>query len=385
MAAEPIPHSLKTKTKSKHPWCHFAVLILLLAEPAAAAEDCRAPAPVCATRATVFAVSSFDPLGSAVRVGPDLLVTNRHIVADETRAQVRLADGRRLAAQVVASSYPGDLVLLRVEGLGPGPVPLTAQAEPESRLFAIGTTGRGGQVGAFPEGRVLLLPAPGKPLARLHHSAVSRPGHSGGALVDDSGRLIAILAAGGEGRNEAIPAGELTRLRALSGPDHLATHRRIGQAIRRCALSLESLQGHPAPIADETAAALVSSCTESANRLNLELAGQALGRAGRFDLSAEILAQAVARDPHAINSRLSLAVSLHLARRYGAAVAHLAWLLEILPEDPQVLRLGIQAGKWGGDPELAQRALALLEQHHPAQAPAARGFLAAPIPPPTPP
>ena len=320
-----------------------------------------------------------------MRIAPDLLVTNRHIVADQTRAQVTLPDGRRLAAQVVASSYPGDLVLLRVIGLDPGPVPPTAQADPDSRLFTIGATGRGSQVGAFPEGQVLLLPAPGKPLARLHHSAYSRPGHSGGALVDEAGRLIAILAAGGEGRNEAIPASELTRLRALSGPDHLDAHRRIGQAIRRCALSLEALQERPAPIGDEGAAALVRACSESANRQYLELAGQALGRAGRFDLSARVLAQAVARDPHAINSRLSLAVSLHLVRRYGEALPHLAWLLDILPDDPQVLRLAIQAGKWGSDPALAQRALALLEQHHPAQAPAARGFLEAPIPPPAPP
>ncbi len=370
---------------SKRHWVLFVVSILLFAGPAAAGEDCRAPAPVCAAQGAVFAVSSFDPLGSAVRVAPDLLVTNRHIVADETRAQVRLPDGRRLAAQVVASSYPGDLVLLRVAGLGPGPVLPSAQADLNSRLFTIGATGRGGQVRAFPEGQVLLLPAPGKPLARLHHSAFSRPGHSGGALVDQSGRLIAIIAAGGEGRNEAIPARELTRLRALSGPDHLAAHRRIGQAVRRCARSREALQARPAPIDDETAAALVSACSQSANRQDLELAGQALGRAGRYDLSAEILAQAVARDPHAINSRLSLAVTLHLARRYGEALPHLAWLLDILPDDPQVLRLAIQAGKWGGDPALAQRALALLEQHHPAQAPAARGFLATPIPPPTPP
>jgi hypothetical protein len=370
---------------SKRHWVALALSILLLAGPAAAGEDCRAPAPVCAAQAAVFAISSFDPLASAVRVAPDLLVTNRHVVADETRAEVRLADGRRLSAQVVASSYPGDLVLLRVVGLAPGPIPPLAQADPDSRLFVIGATGRGSQVRAYPEGQVLLLPAPGKPLARLHHSASSQPGHSGGALVDQAGRLIAIVAAGGEGRNEAIPAGELARLRDLSGPGHRDAHQRIGQAVRGCALSLEALRARPAPIADDSAAALVRTCSGSANRQDLELAGQALGRAGRFELSARILTQAVERDPHAINSRLSLAVSLHLARRYGEELPHLAWLLDVLPDDPQVLRLGIQAGKWGGDPALAQRALALLEQHHPAQAAAARGFLAAPGPPPAPP
>ena len=83
---------------------------------------CAAPEPVCAALGAVFAVSSFDPLASAVRVGPEFLVTNRHVVADETRAEVRLADGRRLVAEVVPTGYAGDLALLHVSGLGDGPV-----------------------------------------------------------------------------------------------------------------------------------------------------------------------------------------------------------------------------------------------------------------------
>jgi len=86
-------------------------------------SDCTAPAPVCAARAAVFAIASaFDPMASAVRIGPDLLVTNRHVMADASRAEVRLPGGGSLGAQVVPSGYAGDLVLLRAEGLGEGPV-----------------------------------------------------------------------------------------------------------------------------------------------------------------------------------------------------------------------------------------------------------------------
>ncbi|MEM8877949.1 MAG: trypsin-like peptidase domain-containing protein, partial [Pseudomonadota bacterium] len=39
--------------------------------------DCPHPAAVCQIRQAVFPVSSFDPVGSATRIGPNLLVTNR--------------------------------------------------------------------------------------------------------------------------------------------------------------------------------------------------------------------------------------------------------------------------------------------------------------------
>lgn len=61
-----------------------ALLALLLLPGAAAARDCEAPQPVCAAAASVFALSGFSPVGSAVRIGPGLLVTSRHVVADET-------------------------------------------------------------------------------------------------------------------------------------------------------------------------------------------------------------------------------------------------------------------------------------------------------------
>ena len=185
----------------------------------AAEAGCAAPAPVCAARAAVFAVSAFDPMASAVRVAPDLLVTNRHVVADDPRAEVHLPDGGRLSAEVVPSSYPGDLALLRVEGLPSGPILPIVPLDPQARLHSVAA--ERGRIRAYGEGRVILAPAPAKPLARLHHSAYSQPGNSGGALVDAAGRLVAIVTSGGEGRNEAIPAREIARLRAMSGAGHL--------------------------------------------------------------------------------------------------------------------------------------------------------------------
>ena len=180
-------------------------------------EPCAAPAPVCAAQDSVFVISTpFDPLASATLMAPELLVTNRHVVADETRVEVTTADGGRLVGAVVASAFAGDLVLVRVPGLEGEPL---ARGEAgEGLLYAIGVDDASGRVRVYAPGHRLAAPAEGKPLARLHHTARSQPGNSGGALVNENGWLVGIVAAGGDGRNDAIPASRLADLEAASGP-----------------------------------------------------------------------------------------------------------------------------------------------------------------------
>ena len=362
-----------------------AVLLLVLA-PAAGAQgsDCTAPVPVCDARAAVFAISSFDPLGSAVRIGPDLLVTNRHVVADNPGAEVFLPDGTRLPGRVLPSSYPGDLILLRVEGLGDGPTLAPAGLDRDGELYTIGADVARGTIRTYAPGLALLEVANGKPLARLHHTAVSQPGNSGGALVDNAGRLVAVTASGGEGRYEAIPAGEIARLKDMTGPAHIEASRRIGAAVAECTEQLDALRGRPRALDATRAERLSGICRASGNRQLLDLAAQALGRAGLFAESRALFEAALEEDPHAINSRLGLVITLHLARRYADELPHLEWLMALLPDDPQVLRFAIQAGKWGGKPDLAERAFALLEEHHPKMAPRARAFLESDLPAPAP-
>ncbi|MBI2586787.1 MAG: hypothetical protein HYW28_13090, partial [Rhodospirillales bacterium] len=77
----------------------FAVALLVAvaaSRPAAADAPCAAPRPVCDAAASVFAIASFDPLASAVLIEPGLLVTNRHAVADNARAEVMLPNGKKL-------------------------------------------------------------------------------------------------------------------------------------------------------------------------------------------------------------------------------------------------------------------------------------------------
>ncbi len=361
------------------------LLALLVDGTAAQEERCRAPEPVCAVRGRVFRIASFDPVASAVLIGPGLLVTNRHVVADNPRADVFLPDGRVRPAQVVATDYPGDLVLLRAEGLNGGPALEMATADADSELYAVGVDVGRDRVHVYAPGRVILPPAAGKPLARLHHSAQSQPGNSGGALVDGAGRLVGIVTSGGEGRHEAIAASQLAVLRQRSGPRYARASRALGAHYRKCTEALEQARRRRGPADASLGDAIAESCAASGNRQLFDLAGQFFGRARRVDASVAMFERALEQDPNAINSRLGLAITLDFARRYGAAEPHLDWLLGVLPADRRVLRLAVQVGKWGGDPDLAQRALALLEKHHPDLAPRAREFLADDRPPPGPP
>lgn len=351
----------------------IAVAAVLFAARTDADPRCEGPPPVCDAAARVFVISSFDPIASAVLIEPGLLVTNRHVIADREEAEVRLAGGRRAVAKVVPTVYPGDLILLKAAGLDRAP-PALADAAKEQDLYTIGADIGRDAVRVYRPGRAILLPPADKPLARIHHGAPSQPGNSGGALVDAQGRLVGIVASGGEGRNEAIPVRELARLKALSGPEHDAVSKAHGLAYRRCAESLEQHRAVAQP-SPEALSRMAEICTATENRQMMDLAGQVLGRARRFDDSRALFLKSLDQDPNALNARIGLVVTLHLARRYAEELPYLRALIDDLPMDLEVLRLAVHAGKFGGDRALAERALALLQHHHPNVAPAARRFL----------
>jgi len=349
------------------------LLMLLVSPPVAAqAPACTAPPPVCAQANRVFRIASFDPEASAVLIASGLLVTNRHVVADSNRAQVFLPSGGSVLANVVPTSYPGDLILLRAPGLKATHPIATAAPSLSASLYSIGADTKKHQVRVYKPGRVKFMPAEDKPLARLHHDAFSQPGNSGGAIVDSKGRLVAIIASGGEGRFEAIPAGRIARLEGMSGPAHKKTSDIIGGAVRACTEALEAAR---IDIIREV-------CPAIKNRQLWDIAGQELGRRGLFDEAVGMFARALNQDPNAVNSMLSMAVTLHLAGRYIEEIPHLRRLLGVMPGNAQVLRLSVQAGVWGADKELARSALKLLQHHHPLMAGAAEKFIESSPPPP---
>ncbi|WP_421982323.1 trypsin-like peptidase domain-containing protein [Roseibium sp.] len=337
--------------------------------------ECPHPEPVCRQRQAVFPVSSFDPAASATRIASDLLVTNRHVVGDRREVTVHTPSGPR-TANVVPSAYVGDLVLLEVEGLPSDGAVLEPAAEwGEADLyFAIGADVVRREIRVFEPGELIMLPAEGAELGRLHVRAHMQPGVSGGALVDEGGRLRGIAVGGGEKRFEAIPVSaveELLRLR--DDPEAERTTSRLGINFAACAAAIAGAadaQGAAGP-ADR----LPQACARSSNHGQLLEAGRLLAQSGEFDAAAALHRQAVEQVPNSINSRVSLLVSLQLGARFEEMTEHAQWLVEAVPDDPQALRFAIQSGVWGGDPELAEAGYQALLKADPLQAQAARRFI----------
>ena len=356
----------------------WTMAVLACAAPAhAQAPACKAPVPVCDAAADVFAIASFDPVASAVRIAPGLLVTNRHAVADNDTAEVILPGGKRAKGEVVPTAYPGDLILVKAPDVGAPSKTTTGTATGEAQLYNIGADIGRGAIRVYAPGKAIALPIGGKPLSRIHHDAESQPCNSGGAVIDGEGRLVGIVASGGEGRNEAIPAAEIEKLKAASGPEHAAASRAIGKAYRQCTETVEAVRSQRGKPREDELRTLVAACTATGNRQMMDVAGQTLGGMGKPAAAIAMFEKGLEMDPMAPNGLLSLVVALGQMRRQTDALPYLKRLMEMMPTDLQVLRLSIHAGKFGNDRPFADKAMALLEKHHPKVAPAARRFLEA--------
>jgi S1-C subfamily serine protease len=129
------------------------------------------------------------------------LVTNHHVIAEASEANVRLNDGRSYRAVLVGSSPDHDLAVLRIrvpfDRPPPVPVGRSDDLKVGQKVFAIGNpfgldyTLTTGVVSALdrslPEGRS------GVAVDHLIQTdAAINPGNSGGPLLDSAGRLIGI-------------------------------------------------------------------------------------------------------------------------------------------------------------------------------------------------
>jgi serine protease Do len=154
-------------------------------------------------------------LGSGFIISPDgHIVTNNHVVEDATEVQVKLADGRELAAKVVGRDPKTDIALLKVEAMGLPHIPFgdSATLQVGEPLMAVGNpfglelTVTTGIVSAT--GRVI---GAGPYDDFIQTDASINPGNSGGPLTNGKGQVVGINTAifsrsgGSDGIGFAIP------------------------------------------------------------------------------------------------------------------------------------------------------------------------------------
>jgi S1-C subfamily serine protease len=133
--------------------------------------------------------------GSGWVAGPELVVTNAHVVAGQTDTTVQAPGSARLSAQAVAFDARNDVAVLRVAGLHARPLRLV-DGESGDPVAILGYPDNGpftavpGRMG--PTGTLLTDDAYGRgPIARRVTSFRGRvrPGNSGGPVVNARGQV----------------------------------------------------------------------------------------------------------------------------------------------------------------------------------------------------
>lgn len=135
--------------------------------------------------------------GSGVVIGADgVIVTNAHVVAGAGDVRIRRSDGREVEARVMSIDEASDLALLRAPAEGLRPLTLAEDAPPKegARVFVLGNRGDTGTEVAWARiGAHRHLRVGARPLEFWSEvEAPIGPGDSGGALLDEAGRLIGI-------------------------------------------------------------------------------------------------------------------------------------------------------------------------------------------------
>jgi S1-C subfamily serine protease len=161
--------------------------------------------------------------GSGVLYSPEgHIITNAHVVGDRTEVAVTLADGERLAGEVLGADPMSDVAVVKIPG-SYLPVPAYAQDTPQVGETAIAIGSPFGLDGSVTAGVVSALnrtfaTRQGPQVDMIQTDAAINPGNSGGALVDGRGRIIgintAIFSRGGDsaGIGFAIPVATATAI-----------------------------------------------------------------------------------------------------------------------------------------------------------------------------
>ena len=194
--------------------CLVALLALLGACARLPAEEARS-SPAAAAAARGFALLSLHgvPLGSAVALAPELLVTNAHVVPPGAERLTFTRGDRAVWGEAVLAgrSERMDLAVLIVPPDLFTPVPAAAGApRPGQRLWAVGAPAAGP---ALAEGQVLSSTAwlAGHGIG-FTAQMPALLGYSGGPAVDGEGRLVGVVTA-------LTQPGAAPLLAALSGLD----------------------------------------------------------------------------------------------------------------------------------------------------------------------
>ena len=359
----------------KHRFGLAVFISLFLAMESAIA--CEAPPEVCDWKKKIVGLKTDSMIASGILMNEGLVITNRHVVEDHQSILVRDYDGNIDIASVIPHNIQVDLAILVIDSSKIAPnIPKSFLNAKSQKLYVVAfDQGRNASRVYEPSNFAYYPNLKKHPLARIHSNAKALPGNSGGAVVDQNGSLIGILASGDRRFSEIIPSTKLAEVFASMNEKHSDKFFETGGFIRRCADALYAsaaiIKNPPNPIVNK----IERNCYNSGNRQLIDQAGQTFGRWWMFGLSEKYLKKSEAMDPFSPNTLMSLAVTYHLSRNSEQSVKILKRYLELDPKNHQALRMGIQGAGAIGDKVFADRVLELMKKHNPSAVPLAESFI----------
>ena len=358
---------------------YITSVLLLLANPAYGEKpaDCDAPLAVCEWQERVVGIKTPNMIASGILIKDGFIVTNRHVVEDYQSVLVKSFYGNINKAEVIPHDIPVDMAIVALSPNQIVPDVSNTLAEAQSQTLYVVAFDQGrNSVRVYEPSNFAHYPnLKEHPIARIHSNSKALPGNSGGAVVNQHGMLVGVLASGDQRISEIIPAKNIKKILGSMGTSHAKAFSEIGGFIRRCADALHVsgsiLKNPPNPIISK----LERNCLKSQNKQLIDQAGQTFGRWWMFERSEQFLRKSETLDPQSPNTLMSLAVTYQLARKPKQAVEILKRYLNLVPSNHQALRMSIQNAGMVGDKAFAEEALKLMERYNPAALPLAKSYL----------
>ena len=339
-------------------------------------KNCKYNENICNKLNQVVGIKTPMMVASGTIIDDDFIVTNRHVVEDHKQLIIRYYNGEIKKAFPLTHNFPADLAILTLNKQKKIPTKLLKLNKINGMIRVIGFDQGRKSNRIYDKGKVIAYSDTNKyPQSRIHTDAKSLPGNSGGAVVDDNGNLVGILASGDGNINEIIPISLVNEVIKRTDLKHEDNFFKIGKKIRLCADNLEEAQYVQKNLDDKIKKNIDTYCWNSQNKQLIDQAGQTFGRLGDLNKARKFLEKSIKLDPSSPNSLISLAIVYHIQRDLEKEKPLILRLLKLTPENPQVLRLGVQVAGILKDKEMSENVLELMTKYNREALPLAKKFI----------
>ena len=357
--------------------CHIVIFIFIIFNYAFADTlKCNFKKNICDKLDKVVGIKTPMMIASGTIINENIIVTNRHVVENHKQFVIKFNNGEIKKAFPLPHNFPADLALLSLKKEPHKLNELSKSNNIKGKIRVVAYDQGRNANRIYKSGKIISFSDFNRyPQARIHTNAKSLPGNSGGSVVDENGDLIGILASGDGNINEVIPVSLINKIIENTDLKHKDDFFKKGNDIKLCADNLETAFNVQKNLDVNIVSNIDNYCWNSNNKQLIDQAGQTFGRLGDLKRAKRFLERSIQLDPNSPNALLSLAITYHISRDLEKERPLILKLLELTPENPQVLRLGVQVAGILKDKEMSNQVIGLMTKHNKEALPLAKKFI----------